>query len=149
MALATATGLLGCGGKEADFEWGIPYQPTAGADEDDNDDPPPDDDDGQAGSDEGGGPPPDPDSGPATTSGPDPTLTTSASASGESGSTGIPGDSADTGESPYQGGWDIGNCQDEMSSEVADFQLIDSYGDQVRLYDFCHKAIMLTAGSFW
>jgi hypothetical protein len=147
MVLATASLLVACG-KEAAYDWGIPYQPTAGVDEDDDDDdPPPDDDEADDGSGGGGGPPPpDDDAAEGTTSGSDPTLTSSAA---ESGSTGIPGDSADTGESPYQGGWDIGACQDQMQSEVADFYLTDSYGDQVRLYDFCHKAIMLTAGSFW
>lgn len=69
---------------------------------------------------------------------------------------------ADTGDdggpagSPYAGGWDVGDCQDQIVATgtsvggiVPDFQLTDQFGDTVRLYDFCHKAVFLTAGSFW
>ncbi len=143
IALATATGaVLGCG-SEPDYKWGTPYQP--GIDVDD-DEPP---GDGSEASEDGDAPPPTGDSSGLSTSGVDPSLTDAITVADASGSTGEPGDSADTGESPYQGGWDIGDCQDEMLTDVADFRLTDSYGDQIRLYDFCHKAIMLTAGSFW
>jgi hypothetical protein len=144
IALATATGaVLGCG-EESEYAWGMPYQPAAAVDDDEDENPPEDD---QEPSTEESGPPPAAD-GPASTPGVDPMLTDSAS--GEAtGSSGEPGESADTGQSPYQGGWDVGDCQDEMASQVADFFLTDSFGDQIRLYDFCHKAIFLTAGSFW
>jgi hypothetical protein len=142
IALATATGaVLGCG-QEPEYAWGTPYQPGAAVDDDD--DPPEDEAQGDSSS-EGSGPPQGEASGPGSTSGLDPMLTDSASVGESSGSTGDPG----VGESPYQGGWDVGDCQDEMQSQVADFFLTDSFGDQIRLYDFCHKAIFLTAGSFW
>ncbi len=58
--------------------------------------------------------------------------------------------------SPYLGGWDIGDCQDSIVATgtgvgqvVPDFVLGDQNGDQVRLYDFCHKAVFLVAGAFW
>lgn len=58
--------------------------------------------------------------------------------------------------SPYAGGWDIGDCQDDIVATgtaigevVPDFTLYDQFGDQVRLYDFCHKAVYIVAGAFW
>jgi len=59
-------------------------------------------------------------------------------------------------QSPYQGGWDIGDCQGEVGSAtndpggaLADLTFTDQFGDEVRLYDFCHKAIWLIEGAFW
>jgi hypothetical protein len=55
--------------------------------------------------------------------------------------------------SPYQGGWDIGDCQDsivpdanspgeaDIGGVLHDWTLPDQFGDQVRFYDFCHKVI--------
>lgn len=55
-------------------------------------------------------------------------------------------------QSPYMGDWDIGDCQDDITpgaDVLADISLSDQFGESVRLYDFCHKAILLTDGSFW
>lgn len=59
-------------------------------------------------------------------------------------------------ESPYQGGWDIGDCQNDIPAPtndpggtIEDLTFTDQYGDVVRLYDFCHKAILLVEGAFW
>lgn len=59
-------------------------------------------------------------------------------------------------ESPYTGGWDIGDCQNDITATgtsvgdvLADFTLLDQNGDMVRLYDFCHKAVWLIEGAFW
>jgi len=59
-------------------------------------------------------------------------------------------------ESPYIGGWDVGNCQNDIVSTgsgvgdiIPDFSLLDQNGDMVRLYDFCHKAVWLIEGAFW
>ena len=30
-----------------------------------------------------------------------------------------------------------------------DFNLVDQFGDSVRLYDFCHKAVLLKSSAFW
>lgn len=160
---ALGLALTACTPGEERREWGYAYQPeTPGIDTldvddededsdeddeaptDDDDDPPPEDDEDE--------PPPEDDSedeggttGGITTS---PITDPDASAGGEESSTGIPDDTLPP-ESPYQGGWDIGACQDEADGSIADFQLTDAFGDTVRLYDFCHKAVLLTAGSFW
>lgn len=79
---------------------------------------------------------------------------------GSSGDDGEPGDGS-SGEpeppgSPYSGGWDIGDCQDQIvptgvgvGQVVPDFTLVDQFGDPVRLYDFCHEAVYIVAGAFW
>lgn len=71
------------------------------------------------------------------------------SAGDPGGSTGAPNE-PDGGK--YIGGWDIGDCQDDIvpgGSTIDDFELTDQFGEKVRLYDFCHKTVLLTAGSFW
>ena len=124
---------------------GIDLDDAGGLDEADTDDaapdpmPPADDDGGDDG-------PPDPgpgDDGAGNEPPPDPT----------DGDDGVP-DEPPT--SPYIGGWDVGNCQDSINATgtgvgdvVPDFVLTDQHGDQVRLYDFCHKAVFLVAGAFW
>ena len=59
-------------------------------------------------------------------------------------------------DKPYQGGWPIGDCRDDLTGtsvaagEVApDFALTDMYGDEVRLHDFCHMAVMVVTGAEW
>jgi hypothetical protein len=66
--------------------------------------------------------------------------------------TGVPDQPGVPGPSPYAGGWDIGACQDDIvaGGDIApDFTLADQNGDMVRLYDFCHKAVLLIEGAFW
>ena len=85
---------------------------------------------------------------------------------GEDGD-GDPGDGdgdgeACSGESPYMGGWDIGCCQDEVPPQngwapdgvftgtvMPDYYFLDQFGDQVRLYDFCHDAIYFEYAAVW
>lgn len=104
---------------------------SAGADDDadaeDDGSVPPEDDDGAASLDDGG----------------------ESSESG-AGETGAPMDS------PYEGGWDIGACQNDIGAAnnqvggiLEDFTFTDQFGEQVRLYDFCHKAILIAEGAFW
>ena len=98
--------------------------------------------------------------------------------SGESGVSGVAdsgpgsGDSQGSGEdgsddgpddpgSPYQGGWDIGDCQDsvyataiypgsiEPGDVLQDWLLIDQFGELVRLYDFCHKVLYYEVATIW
>lgn len=114
------------------------------ADTDDADaEPPPPSDDGGAADDGPPDPGPSDDGGAADDAPPDPT----------DGDDGVP-DEPPT--SPYIGGWDVGGCQDAINASgtgvgqvVPDFVLTDQHGDQVRLYDFCHKAVFLVAGAFW
>lgn len=59
-------------------------------------------------------------------------------------------------DKPYQGGWPIGECRNDLSGsavaagEVApNFTLTDMYGDDVKLHDFCHMAVMVVTGAEW
>lgn len=66
-------------------------------------------------------------------------------------------DPTDGSDKPYQGGWPIGDCRYDIqggssvaAGEVApDFTLTDMYGDDVRLHDFCHMAVMVVTGAEW
>ena len=55
------------------------------------------------------------------------------------------------------GGWkkDV-ECRDDIESTgnnvgdiTADIELMDQFGETVRLYDFCGRAILLVSGAFW
>lgn len=121
------------------------YDPWGGADGGDDAGPPSDTDpmasddgNGDAGDDDAGDDSPPGDDGP-----------------GDEGGTDSTGEEEPPG-SPYAGGWDIGTCQDdivptgtEVGQVVPDFLLYDQFGDQVRLHDFCHKAVYIIAGAFW
>lgn len=51
------------------------------------------------------------------------------------------------------GSWDVGNCQDDIVYEaqdylqvdqiVPDFELENQFGESLRLYDFCHKTVLV------
>lgn len=65
-------------------------------------------------------------------------------------------DPTDELDKPYQGGWAIGACRDDLTGtgttpgEVAfDFGLLDQFGDTLRLHDFCDRAVLLVAAAFW
>jgi len=66
-------------------------------------------------------------------------------------------DPVDGADKPYTGGWPIGECRNDIQAgsslaagEVApDFSLTDMYGDDVRLHDFCHMAVMVVTGAEW
>lgn len=65
-------------------------------------------------------------------------------------------DGAGTGESPYEGGWPVGACRDDISpsgnavGQVAnDFALPDQFGDTVHLHDFCDRVVWLVFAAFW
>jgi hypothetical protein len=63
--------------------------------------------------------------------------------------------------SPYQGGWRIGCCQDEITptpwnpggigqgSVLPDWTFTDQFGDSLRVWDFCHDAIYFEYVAFW
>ena len=65
------------------------------------------------------------------------------------------------GGSPYTGGWDIGDCQDDVvagawspgaigpGSVLPDWYLTDSYGDMISVRDFCHNAIYFDYSALW
>ena len=63
-------------------------------------------------------------------------------------------DPTDGTDKPYTGGWPIGDCRDDIQADstlseggiAPDFELVDMYGDTVRLHDFCHMAILVVSG---
>lgn len=59
---------------------------------------------------------------------------------------------------PYTGGWKIDKECRNMAPDTtganegdiaANFTLVDQYGDNVRLYDFCNHAVLLISAAFW
>jgi len=65
-------------------------------------------------------------------------------------------DPLDAEDHPYTGGWPIGACRDSLTAtgnglgEVSDdFELLDQYGEMVRLHDFCDKEVLLVGAAFW
>ncbi len=74
-------------------------------------------------------------------------------------------DGGETGDSAYEGGWDVGDCQSsivptvdlsgtalplsEAGDVLHDFHLVDQFDEKVRLYDFCHKAVYLEWSALW
>ena len=65
-------------------------------------------------------------------------------------------DPLDVDDHPYMGGWDITRCNqdptptgDAVGQVTADFAAADQYGEDVELYDFCQKTILLVTGTFW
>ncbi|MEZ4321979.1 MAG: redoxin domain-containing protein [Myxococcota bacterium] len=65
----------------------------------------------------------------------------------------IPTDASDR---PYIGGWRKGACRWDVQStgngigQIAqDFQLVDQYGDTLRLHDFCDREVLLVSSADW
>ena len=65
-------------------------------------------------------------------------------------------DPMDADDHPYLGGWDITRCNaepqptgDGVGQITADFLLPDQHGEEVSLYDFCQKTVLLVTGTFW
>jgi thiol-disulfide isomerase/thioredoxin len=66
-------------------------------------------------------------------------------------------DPTDGSDKPYEGGWPIGDCRNDVSADSSlsqggtapDFELTDSFGDTVRLHDFCHMAVLVVTGAEW
>jgi cytochrome oxidase Cu insertion factor (SCO1/SenC/PrrC family) len=65
-------------------------------------------------------------------------------------------DDAGSTASPYEGGWPVGACRDDLSAtgnavgQVAnDFALPDQFGDTVHLHDFCDRVVWLVFAAFW
>ena len=65
-------------------------------------------------------------------------------------------DPADPADHPYTGGWAMGACRDSVvptGTSVGDispdFVLLDQFGDNVSLHDFCDRTILLDFTEFW
>ena len=68
---------------------------------------------------------------------------------------GLGTDPADALSRPYIGGWPMDPCADQVvatghtiGDTVEDFQLLDQYGDLVRMYDFCAHTVLLVESGF-
>ena len=65
-------------------------------------------------------------------------------------------DPLDENSKPYVGGWSADGCNQDISatgSKVGDvpedFALEDQYGDEVSLYDFCNRVVVLIGAAEW
>ena len=66
-------------------------------------------------------------------------------------------DPTDGTDRPYLGGWakdrqcadSVSATGDSVGAVTSDFELTDQYGDTVRLYDFCGRAVMLVGSAEW
>jgi len=68
-------------------------------------------------------------------------------------------DPLDSASKPYIGGWPIDDCRAEVEGTaassntvgqvVSEFELMDQYGDTLRLYDFCDHAVLLVVSAEW
>ncbi len=66
-------------------------------------------------------------------------------------------DPLDVEDHPYLGGYPVNRCETnptpsgtggEIGDVWADFEALDQYGENVRLYDFCNSYVYFEAGSF-
>ena len=64
-------------------------------------------------------------------------------------------DPLDDADVPYAGGWDKGQCRDNISptgngvGQIAeDFTLVDQFGEDWHLHDFCHEVVLLEFSGF-
>jgi hypothetical protein len=63
----------------------------------------------------------------------------------------------DANDHPYYGGWNIDfSCRSEIMATgnaegliTDNFELLDQFGEMVRLWDFCGRAILLVGGAGW
>ncbi|MBM4392245.1 MAG: hypothetical protein FJ090_14085 [Deltaproteobacteria bacterium] len=65
-------------------------------------------------------------------------------------------DPLDPNEYPYEGGWAIGACKDDINGEghaegevSDDFAMMDQHGQSVHLYSFCDRVIYMVFAAFW
>lgn len=61
----------------------------------------------------------------------------------------------DAEDMPYQAGWQIDACRDDIESTgaevgdvAADFALPDQFGETVRLHDFCDQVVLVVGSGF-
>jgi peroxiredoxin len=65
-------------------------------------------------------------------------------------------DPLDPDDKPYQGGWNKGDCRNDIEAtgngvgDIArDFEAVDQFGDTVRLHDFCDRAVLVILSAMW
>ena len=64
-------------------------------------------------------------------------------------------DPADPHDHPYEGGWPIDACRNDLSptgmsvgDTINDVKLLDQYGEEVRLHDFCDHVVLIEHAGF-
>ncbi len=62
----------------------------------------------------------------------------------------------DAADHPFQAGWQMDACRNDVGGEgwgvgdvSNDFGLMDQFGENVRLHDFCNQAVYLVFAAFW
>lgn len=65
-------------------------------------------------------------------------------------------DPLDIDDHPYLGGWQVARCDSDplpsgngIGDVTQDFSLSDQHGEEVSLYDFCQKTVVMLTGAFW
>lgn len=65
-------------------------------------------------------------------------------------------DPLDPADHPYQNGWKIDSCRSSVEStgqsegEVAsNFEMLDQFGETVKLHDFCDQVVYMVFAAFW
>jgi hypothetical protein len=65
-------------------------------------------------------------------------------------------DPLDAGDHPYEQGWPIDSCRNDISptgnqiGQITDnFELLSQTGEMVRLHDFCGRAVFMITAAFW
>lgn len=57
---------------------------------------------------------------------------------------------------PYQNGWQIDACRNDIESTgygegetAANFEMLDQFGETVKLHDFCDQVVYIVFAAFW
>lgn len=64
-------------------------------------------------------------------------------------------DPTDADDAPYQAGWKINACRDDITSTgtaegdvIENFEFPNQYGETVRLHDFCNQVVLVVGAGF-
>lgn len=65
-------------------------------------------------------------------------------------------DPLDDKDFPYEGGWAKGACRNDLDGEgfaegdvASNFTMVDQFGEDVSLHDFCDRTVYLVFAAFW
>lgn len=64
-------------------------------------------------------------------------------------------DPTDPNDHPYEGGWPIDSCRNDLvpsgmaeGDVINDVKLVDQYGEEVRIHDFCDHVLLIEHAGF-
>ena len=64
-------------------------------------------------------------------------------------------DPADANDHPYTGGWPIDSCRNDLVATgmnegdvINDVKLLDQFGEEIRLHDFCNHTVLIEHAGF-